>query len=120
MAHSSSARCTQIRPNGRPCKARALPAGPYCVFHDPALADKVAAGRRKGGATSRRPGPRQLAALLGELLVQALEQPDPANTTRLQTINTLARATLSPTGTPAEQERLRKRKRHLKRHGTGR
>jgi hypothetical protein len=85
------------------------------VFHDPDTADKVAAGRRKGGATSRRPNRRQLAALLGELLIQALEQPDPADTGRLQTIAGLARATFTPNGGPAEKEQVTRVKRSRKR-----
>jgi hypothetical protein len=113
-------RCTFTRANGRPCAARALPGSSFCLFHDPAHAETLAAGRRSGGAASRRPSRHQLAVLLGELLIQALEGSNPCDTGRLQTVASLARVTLNPNGGPAEKARIRKVKKCLKTSGTGR
>jgi hypothetical protein len=80
----------------------------------------VAAGRRNGGSTSRRPNRHQLAVLLGEVLLQALEQPDLSKTSRLQTVASLARVTLGSSRETVEKERQKRLKRKIKRIGTGR
>ena len=45
--------CSQTRRDGSRCRAAALPGKNCCTFHDPALAARRAAGRRRGGETTR-------------------------------------------------------------------
>src|SRR5712691_1984486 len=117
--------CTHTKPNGDPCAARRLPASDFCLFHDPDHAEALAAARSKGGAAPRRrfrprgpapaavrcaaktrlPRPRLLdhlhvAELLGELFVDALNNPDAIDTKRLQALTALSRALLKAVGTP--------------------
>jgi hypothetical protein len=54
MTTSPQAGCLQTRADGQPCQGRPGPSG-YCPLHDPALAGKRAAGRRKGGKVRSRP-----------------------------------------------------------------
>jgi hypothetical protein len=47
--------CTQIKPDGERCQALAMAGKELCVFHDPAMAEKQAAGRKQGGKSRMRP-----------------------------------------------------------------
>ena len=42
-------RCAGVTRDGTPCNAPPLLGGDYCVFHDPARAEEIAAGRAAGG-----------------------------------------------------------------------
>jgi hypothetical protein len=53
--------CSHARRDGSPCRAPALPGKTVCTFHDPDLAKRRAAGRRRGGETTRS---RHAAAVL--------------------------------------------------------
>jgi hypothetical protein len=46
---STPAICEATRRDGQPCKTPVLGDGRYCFGHDPALAERRAAGSRKGG-----------------------------------------------------------------------
>lgn len=48
-------RCAAEKPDGTRCRAHTLPGKSRCVFHDPASAQKTAAGRRQGGVTRSQP-----------------------------------------------------------------
>jgi hypothetical protein len=100
--------CPFIKPDGAPCAAHPLPNSDFCLFHDPAHQQALAASRSKGGSTPRRRlrrFPRLLdhvhvAELLGELFVEALNQTDVSDTKRLQTLTNLSRVLLQAVGTP--------------------
>lgn len=42
--------CSATTREGRPCSAPVLPGGQFCIFHDPTRRERVAQGRRAGGA----------------------------------------------------------------------
>src|SRR3989442_14072647 len=100
--------CPIIKPDGDPCAARPLPDSAFCLFHDPAHQQALAESRSKGGSTPRRRlrrFPRLLdhvhvAELLGELFIDALNNPDAIDTKRLQALTPLSRALLKAVGTP--------------------
>src|SRR5438093_10372081 len=100
--------CAFTKPDGSPCAARPLPGRPFCLFHDPDQAARLAEARSKGGSTPRRRlrrFPRLLdhvhvAELLGELFVDSLNNPDAIDTKRLQALTALSRALLKAVGTP--------------------
>jgi hypothetical protein len=50
----SRRRCTARKDHGQPCGAAPLRDRPTCRFHDPELAEEVAAARRLGGIRRRR------------------------------------------------------------------
>jgi hypothetical protein len=111
----SHACCTFIKPNNEPCAARPLPDSDFCLFHDPAHQDALAAGRSKGGATPRRRFRRfprlldhlHVAELLSELFIEALNDPQPLDTKRLQALTRLAQVILKTVGIPQDAEPLR-------------
>jgi hypothetical protein len=41
--------CTEIKADGSPCRATALPGKEFCTFHDPDTKARRDAGRRAGG-----------------------------------------------------------------------
>ena len=100
--------CTHTKPNGQPCRADALPDRPLCLFHDPRHHDALAQARSQGGAAPRRPSRRlppildhlHVAQLLSELLVEAVNETDPANPRQLQAVTALSRALLKAVGVP--------------------
>src|SRR2546425_8077738 len=100
--------CPFIKPDGEPCAARPLPNSDFCLFHDPDHQQALAESRSKGGSTPRRRlrrFPRLLdhvhvAELLGELLIDSLNNPDAIDTKRLQALTALSRALLKAVGTP--------------------
>jgi hypothetical protein len=47
--------CEHTKPNGEPCQAHALPGKRCCTFHEPALKQKRAEGRKRGGVNRSRP-----------------------------------------------------------------
>jgi hypothetical protein len=47
--------CSATKRDGSPCRTPALPGKPHCAFHDESVAERRAAGRRKGGVKSHRP-----------------------------------------------------------------
>ena len=47
-------KCNQLKRDGTPCRASARPGSTCCFFHDPAAAEKRAAGRRAGGRSHCR------------------------------------------------------------------
>jgi hypothetical protein len=47
--------CKYTKLNGEPCQALALPGKSCCTFHDPAIKQKRADGRKRGGANRSRP-----------------------------------------------------------------
>ena len=104
----SETRCACTKPDGDPCAARALPNSAFCLFHDPAHAQTLAQSRSKGGAAPRRRlrrFPRLLdhvhvAELLGELFIDALNDPEAIDTHRLQALTALSRVLLKAVGTP--------------------
>lgn len=71
--------CAATRADGTPCRGTALPSGPYCWAHEPALAAKRREVRAKGGrnsATVRRllkHAPPELQALVDRLLAAAAQ-----------------------------------------------
>jgi hypothetical protein len=54
--------CTATRADGRPCQTPVVGDGPFCFGHDPALAAKRDAARRRGGAN--RSNARRLERLM--------------------------------------------------------
>src|SRR5262249_35412622 len=48
-------RCAAIRADGAACEARPVPGRERCMAHEPALADRMAEGRREGGRSRSRP-----------------------------------------------------------------
>src|SRR5438093_740673 len=100
--------CAYTKPNGDPCAARPLPGRDFCLFHDPAHAQTLAQSRSQGGSTPRRRlrrFPRLLdhvhvAELLGELFIDALNDPEAIDTKRLQALTALSRVLLKAVGTP--------------------
>lgn len=49
------ARCEAKRCDGEQCKAEARPGSTYCIFHDPAVAEKRREAKSRGGKASRKP-----------------------------------------------------------------
>src|SRR6266849_2323242 len=96
--------CPFVKPDGAPCAARPLPDSSFCLFHDPDHQQALAASRSKGGATPRRLlrllDHVHVAELLGELFIDALNNPDAIDTHRLQALTALSRALLKAVGTP--------------------
>jgi hypothetical protein len=107
----SEACCTFLKPDGAPCAARPLPGRPFCLFHDPDQADRLAEARSKGGSTPRRRLRRfprlldhyQIAELLGELFMASINEPEFVDCKRLQAITNLARTLLRAVGTPSHE-----------------
>jgi hypothetical protein len=50
-----AAQCEHRRPDGTRCRAPAVRGSDRCFAHDPATAERTAAGRRQGGETRNRP-----------------------------------------------------------------
>src|SRR5437899_9479190 len=104
--------CTATTATGQPCRAHPRPGRSFCALHDPDLAETVADGRSKGGAAPRRRlrrYPRLLdhlhvAELLGELFIEALNDPEAIDTKRLQALTNLARVLLKAVGVPKDAE----------------
>src|SRR5205809_224817 len=104
----SHACCTAITATGQPCRAHPRPDRSFCALHDPELAETVAEGRSKGGAAPRRRVRRlptildhlHVAQLLSELLVEAVNETDPANPRQLQAVTGLSRVLLKAVGVP--------------------
>jgi hypothetical protein len=46
-------RCKLARADGTPCRANARPPSDFCIFHDPALAERRAEARRNGGRSRK-------------------------------------------------------------------
>src|SRR5437660_628729 len=100
--------CPFIKPDGEPCAARPLPNSDFCLFHDPGHQQALTESRSKGGSTPRprtRRFPRLLdhvhvAELLGELFIDALNDPEAIDTHRLQALTALSRVLLKAVGTP--------------------
>src|SRR5712691_4313121 len=100
--------CAYTKPNAAPCAARPLPGSDFCLFHDPAHAQTLAQPRSQRGSTPRRRlrrFPRLLdhvhvAELLGELFIDALNNPEAIDTHRLQALTALSRVLLKAVGTP--------------------
>jgi hypothetical protein len=100
--------CTATRADGQPCRAYAVKGSSFCLFHDPAHQEALAASRSQGGATPRRRTRRlprlldhmHVAEILGELLVAAMNEPGPADPRRVQALTGLARVLLKAVGTP--------------------
>src|SRR2546428_1122315 len=100
--------CTYIKPDGAPCAARPLPNSDFCLFHDPDHQQALTESRSKGGSTPRRRTRRfprlldhvHVAELLGELFIEALNNPEAINTKRLQALTALSRVLLTAVGTP--------------------
>src|SRR5436309_11042625 len=101
--------CPATTATGQPCRAHPRPGRPFCALHDPELAETIAEGRSKGGATPRRPSRRlppildhlHVAQLLSELLVDAVNETDPSNPRQLQAVTALSRALLKAVGVPS-------------------
>lgn len=72
--------CKGTRADGSPCRADARRGSEYCVFHDNATADAMAAGRAAGNEGNRR---------------RALAKPNPAAEARLRPWRQLDAATLA-------------------------
>ena len=95
--------CPFIKPDGAPCAARPLPNSAFCLFHDPDHQQALTESRSKGGSTPRRRTRRfprlldhvHVAELLGELFIDALNNPDAINTKRLQALTNLSRVLLT-------------------------
>src|SRR6266568_494813 len=100
--------CPFIKPDDTPCAARPLPNSDFCLFHDPDHQQALAQSRSKGGSTPRRRTRRfprlldhvHVAELLGELFIDALNNPEAINTQRLQALTHLSRVLLTAVGTP--------------------
>jgi hypothetical protein len=101
--------CTHHKPDGTPCRARAIPGRPFCFVHDPEQAEAQAAGRRKGGTAPRhhiRRYPRRLrqgdvAEVLSELLIDAMNNPQAVPDDRLRALTRIAEALLKQPGAPS-------------------
>src|ERR1700687_2594466 len=97
-----TALCTQTKATGGPCEAHSLPDSAFCLFHDPTHTDALAAGRSRGGSTPRRRSRRfplvldhlNVAELLSELFLDALNHPEAIDTKRLQALTRLAQVIL--------------------------
>src|SRR5712692_9922628 len=106
----SETRCTCTKPNGKPCAAPAMPNLPLFLFHAPAYAPALSAGRSLGGSTPRRPSRRfprildhvHVAEIMGELLIDALNEPVPLDNKRLHSLTHLCQALLEAVGTPKD------------------
>lgn len=64
-----AAKCSSLTASGKPCKGKPLPGRPYCLSHDPEMAEARREGSRRGGesrATARRVAKQWTAA--GEVL----------------------------------------------------
>lgn len=98
--------CSHHKADGTPCRAPALAGRPFCYFHDPQHAAVLAAGRRKGGAAPRRRVrryPRRLrqgdvAEVLSEILIAALNHPEAMPDDRLRALTRLAETLLREPG----------------------
>jgi hypothetical protein len=55
MPRQADHSCTGTKKDGSPCPNRPRPGKRYCMFHDPALADARAEGRKKGGVNRSQP-----------------------------------------------------------------
>jgi hypothetical protein len=101
-------RCQHTKTNGEPCRAYAVKESPFCLAHDPAHQEQLAAARSKGGSAPRRRLRRyprildhlHVAELLSELFIDALNDPERFDTRRLQAMNQFARTLLKAVGTP--------------------
>ena len=49
MGESAGRLCEATKADGEPCRAYAIEGSRFCVFHDPAHAEELDAGRRAGG-----------------------------------------------------------------------
>ena len=49
MQGQTGGRCSGTNKDGAPCSAPALPDRGWCAWHDPAMRERVAAGRVRGG-----------------------------------------------------------------------
>src|SRR5262245_37344840 len=102
--------CTATTRAGRPCAARPLPGRPFCLFHDPDRQPGLAESHRKGGSTPRRRTRRyprilaytHVAELLGEILIDALNEPAACNPQRLRAFTGLATVLLRAVGRPKD------------------
>ena len=112
----SEACCTAHTSTGRPCAARPLPGGDRCLFHDPAHQQSLAESRSKGGSTPRRRRTRrypllldykQIAELLSELFVDALNDPAAHDPQRLRALTGLSSVLLKAVGIPRNPTRSR-------------
>lgn len=74
------AQCKATKTDGSPCRADARRGSEYCIFHDPATAATMEAGRREGNDGNRR---------------RALAKPNPAADARLRPWRQLDGATLA-------------------------
>ena len=107
--------CKEPRKDGTPCTTPALPGSEYCFAHDPDLAAKRDAGRRKGGqgkATSRRLGklmPARLVPIWDRLETALADTLDGSLDPRQATAAAaLARALVAVLQAGEFEERLRK------------
>jgi hypothetical protein len=105
----SETACAFNKPDGDPCAAHALPNSVFCMFHDPDHAEARAAGRSKGGSVPRRARrfPRILdhvhvAEIMGELLIDALNEPVLLDNKRLHALTHLCQVLLKAVGTPKD------------------
>ncbi len=55
MSNPQETTCVEVRRDGAPCRARALPEGDYCWAHAPEMAEKRNAARQAGGINSSGP-----------------------------------------------------------------
>ena len=62
MPNPQETTCVEVRRDGTPCRARALPEGDYCWAHAPEMAEKRNAARQAGGINSS--GPARLRRML--------------------------------------------------------
>jgi hypothetical protein len=103
----SAIACAATTRDGAPCHAHPVPGSDFCPFHHPDNAAAVAEGRSKGGAAPRRVRRVPLvldhvhvAALMSELLVEAVNHPEAVDPKRLHAVTNLSRALLKAVGVP--------------------
>src|SRR5947207_2641330 len=102
--------CVAITREGRPCAARPLPGRECCLFHDPDHREAQTESRRQGGSAPRRRirrfprvlDHRHVAELLGEVLIDALNDPTAFDPARLRALTHLARLLLRTVGVPKD------------------
>lgn len=115
MTKPQEATCVDVRRDGSPCQARALPGSDRCWAHDPELAEKRRTARRTGGLNSSGPSrvrrmlPSRLAGILGAL-EDALDEVHKGTLAppKAQAMASLARAICAVFSGGELEERLRK------------
>jgi hypothetical protein len=88
--------CQATTKGGNPCKGKALPGSPFCMFHDPAKDEARRVGRKRGGRTRGEQVKGKPAAVSGDTEDVALESIQDVIALLAATINAVRRGKMEP------------------------